>query len=250
MGYFKWKLKKAVLSVESVFVFTVVLCCYIFAGMSVINFDGDFLSDFIGIASNSLPALIFPMVVCIPVALNYVTEYESGCLNLLLSKMPLWRYIAIKLFTNAVVSGLVLSLPAVIYLLRILIKKGFAVDSYIESSWPIVLYPHLYETHPFVYVSIIIGFIFLCGMVFATLGLGIAAVMKKKYLVILIPQAYYVGAAAIVQNMNLCRYLDPMTLYVLNSPVPLKLSIRLLYALVIFIVGAVMFVLGVRKNVE
>lgn len=250
MRYFNYQFKKALFSIEFVFPFAVILFCYCFTGMSVIKFQNDFLSDFVGIVSNTLPALIFPMLVCMPAAVSYVAEYESGYLNILLSKMSLRRYIITKLFTNAVIGGLVVSLPPAFYLLRILEKKGTSVGTSENATWPIDFYPDLYETHPLLYAGIIIAFIFLCGMVFATLGIGIGAILKKKYLVILVPEIYYIGVAVIVQNMRLCRYLDPTTLYVLNSFEPLKLSLRFIYAMVIFIVGAALFVLGVRKNAE
>ncbi len=250
MRYFNWQLKKTLFSAESILAFTFTLCCYIFSGMFIIGFDNDFMSDFVRIVSNSLPVLIFPMLACVPVAVSYITEYKSGYLNLVLCKVPLKRYIAGKLLTNAFVGGLVISLPAILYLFRILAKKGSAVGPHEQASWSIEFYPDLYENFPLLYSGILIGCIFLCGASFATLGLGIGAILKKKYLVVLVPEVYYVGVAALVQNMNLCRYLDPMTLYVLNSPVPLRLSIRLFYVITILAVGVVLFILGVRKNVE
>lgn len=248
MSSYLWQFKKIITSVEFLFVFSSILICYIFVGESVVKYSRVFLSDFLMTMSENVVALIFPILVCLPVAISYVNEYKSGNVKLLLTKLSTKNYIFQRLLTTFTTGGILTSVPAILYLLRIILSKGIASDSFLESAWQISLYPELYENAPILYAFMSISALFICGAVFSTLGLGIAAIFHKKYLAILIPEIYYIGSALVFWGKF--KPLDATTLYVLNNNPQPNLLLSGLYAIGIFLIGATMFAIGVQRNVE
>ncbi len=246
MRYFGWQLRKEVFATETIFVFLAFMICYFFTGISEVSFHNVFLSDFLRITCENVLALIFPMLVCLPLAVKYVTEWQSGYLYLMLSKMSIKRYVLTKLLTNALIGGLLVSIPAAICLIMLVIDKGLSVGSYMESSWQINLFPMLYETHPVGYACMMLLAFFLCGAVFATLGLGIGAILKKRYLAILLPLAYYIGTAVAFPGGPL----NATNMYTLGHLFSNELIFCLIHEMILFIVGATLFIMGVQRNVE
>ena len=246
MRYFGWQLKKEILSIETVFVFAAIMICYFLFGWEEVSFNNVFLSDFLRVTCENVLTLIFPMLVCLPLAVKHVTECESGYLFLMLNKMSVKRYVLIKLMTNALIGGLLVSIPAAICLILLIADKGVSVGSYMESAWQINLFPMLYETHPIGYACIMLLAFFLCGAVFATLGLGIAATLKKRYLVILLPLAYYISSAIVFPGGPL----NATNMYTLGHLFSFELIFCLIHEMILFSVGATLFIMGVQRNVE
>lgn len=246
MRYFGWQLKKEIFSIESIFVFTAIMLWYFFFGIGGISQDGVFLSDFLRVTYDNVLALIFPMLVCLPLAVRHVTECESGYLFLMLNKMSVKRYAVTKLVTNALIGGLLITAPAAICLIFLIADKGWSAGPYMEASWQIELFPRLYETHPIGYACMMLLAFFLCGVVFATLGLGIAATLKKRYLTILLPLAYYI-CTAIVFHGGPLNATNMYTLPHLSGP---DLIFCFAHEMVLFTIGATLFIMGVQRNVE
>lgn len=248
MKYYIWQLKKLFSSVEFIFCFLTVFGCYVYVGESVVSYSRVFLSDFLMTMSENIMALIFPMIVSLPVAMNYVAESKSGNQNILFSKLSVRRYILCKLMNAILLGGVINSLPAVLYLLRIILAKGIAGGDALESAWQISLYPALYENQPSAYAMISIAALFICGAVFSTIGLGVAAICDKIYLAVLVPEIYYIGSA--LAFWGKLKPLDATTLYVLNNNPDPNLMISAVYAAALFCIGLLLFIVGVCKNVE
>ncbi|MEG0806653.1 MAG: hypothetical protein RSI06_09625 [Lachnospiraceae bacterium] len=245
--YFKEQLKKGFFSVEFAFVVLITIITLGIPGEEAIVYDDDFLTIFISIQGNSIIALIFPMLVCLPLAIKYVSEYNSGYFSLIAMKMSVRKYTWVKLVCNGIVGGTAIAFPTMLYIIRLIYAKGFNVGLAKEATWPISILPQVYEESPLLYGIILIVGVFITGATFATIGLGIAATFKKSYLVLLIPLAYYI-LSAIVFAGNL-RYFDATSLYVLNSHFNNNLLLSFVYAMMLFAIGTTMFVQGVKKNV-
>lgn len=245
--YFYEQLRKGFLCRETAFVLLISIGSYFFFGESQM-YNDNFLSDFTFLMGGNILIVIFPILLCLPMAMKAVTEFESGYFDLVVMRTSIKKYTLTKLVCNGMVGGGLLALPAFVYLIRLIAAKGIEQYPAAKAAAQINLFPRLFETHPAAYAAMVLMGLFLCGAVFATLSLGVAAITKKKYLTLIIPICYYIGSAIVFPNRIKC--LDATTLYNLNGQNNPNLLISLLYALAILSVGSTMFVRGVRKNVE
>lgn len=246
--YFYEQLRKGFFCKESIFILIISIGSYFFFGESQLFDDDNFLSDFTYVQGGNILTITFPILLCLPMAMRIVSEFESGYFDLVVMRSSIKKYTLTKVVCNGIVGGALLVLPAFVYLIRLIALKGIETYPAIEAAAQINLFPRLFETHPVAYAIMVLVGMFLCGAVFATLSLGIAAITKKKYLTLLIPICYYIGSAIVFPGR--IKNLDATTLYDLNGQNYPNLLISLLYALSIFAVGFIMFVKGVRQNVE
>lgn len=246
--YTIYQLKRTIFSVEAAFAFAAAVGCYVFFGEFHLQFDHDFLDTFTGVQNDGLLIIIFPMLVSLPAAVRSVSEFESGYFRLTLPKSAFRNYIITKMAVNGLAGGALLAVPAALYLCRIIITKGTQAEDYVleRNLIDINFCLELYNSHPMLYVLLILACIFLCGMAFATLALGIGALTQKKYLALLLPQVYYIGTAIVFPKY--VKALDATTLYVVNSNNHASLPVILLYDLLLIAAGAVLLVKGVKKH--
>lgn len=246
--YFYEQLRKGLLCKESTFILIISIGSYFFFGESQLFDSDNFLSDFTYVQGDNILVILFPILLCLPMAMKIVSEFESGYFGLIVMRTSIKKYTLTKLVCNGIVGGALMTLPALVYLIRLIALKGIETYPAIEAAAQINLFPRLFETHPVAYAIMVLVGLFLCGVVFATLSLGVAAITKKKYLTLVIPICYYIGSAIVFPSRIKC--LDATTLYDLNGQNYPNLLISLLYAFAIFSVGSIMFIKGVGRNVE
>ena len=99
------------------------------------------------------------------------------------------------------------------------------------------------EGRELVYVLLLIGIIFLCGVIFATFALGISAWIKNSFLTLIIP-----FGLCILSAMFPPRKLHLLLLYSPNVYGHMSIPLTCVMGVLLFVTGIVMFVTGVKFN--
>lgn len=189
-------------------------------------------------------SLVFPILACLPYSHSYITEYKSGYNNYLFSKMKSNQYIKIKLIITGVVGGFVIAAPTLLFFFICLIRKGTVLTS--DSGNIIIFFKRLYFTNPVLYILMLILNSFLCGSIFAILGLGISTWIKSKYAAIFIPFCFYIFSGIVLAPIN--RNLNAITLFCVNQYAKVYEVNVLMYDFLLLLIGIGLFYTGVHKN--
>ncbi|MRG27180.1 hypothetical protein [Laceyella tengchongensis] len=133
-------------------------------------------------------SFVVPIICVWPFADTYAMERNSGYLNFVRMRMEHRTYVRIKLLINALVGGVVTSVPTLmltIFTLSIY-PKTFDADNQIGGAFSSLL-PENVVLYMFVYVFL--HFVF--GVVYATFGFGLSLYIQKRYLILTIPFIFY-----------------------------------------------------------
>lgn len=182
-------------------------------------------------------------VVLYAYVLSYRQERDSGFRQLMILKGTRRAYVRAKLLAVACSGFLSMFLSNLCWLLICCFCFGTGriinprADFFLEA---------LYERSPFGYGMIHVLNVGMVGAVFALLALGLTAVIRNRYLAVLLPFCYGVFSAAILN-----RYWEALNAIGLVSiELPRDGSYgygtMLLYDLVLAVIGCVLFVGGDR----
>ena len=142
---------------------------------------------------SDIPILLYnmvPLLSAFAAADIYLSDKNSGYLNILFAKTNPRRYFGSLYLVNFVAGGLTLLLPLTLNLyLCFLVCPDRVPDLLAEGTNNVnaigydVLFPQLYYTHPFLHACIYIGLGFLAAGIFATIGLALGCFVKQRFLV-------------------------------------------------------------------
>ena len=196
----------------------------------------------LSIGRTSILCGFVPIVVIIPYVLSYRKERDSGFRQLMILKGTRRAYVRAKLLAVACSGFLSMFLSNLCWLLvcRICFGTGEIINPRTD------LFLEVFERSPFGYGMIYVLNVGLVGAVFALLALGLTAVIRNRYLAVLLPFCYGVFSAAI-----LSRYWEALNaIWLVSIELPRDRSYRygtmLLYDLVLAVIGCVLFVGGDR----
>lgn len=248
--YFRNELKKAIFNKISLFVIILNFLFYFIGGFENFPFPSiDYAELFIYSQRDgtfSLISLLFPITACLPYATSYITELESGYINILLTKVTLATYIRTKILIVILTGVLVMIIPSSFYLLFLIISKGLVITEY--ESITVTLFAGIYKSFPLLYIGIIILNASICSSLFALMGLSISAWIRNKYLTVIIPFSYYLFSAIILKQFN--PYLNAVNLFTLNDLGPSTITSTLMYEIVMIVLGIYFFHSGVTKDAK
>lgn len=183
-----------------------------------------------------------PIVAVIPFVLSYRKEHDSGFRQLMILKGTRRAYVRAKLLAVACSGFLSMFLSNLCWLLvcHICFGTGEIINPRTD------LFLEVFERSPFGYGMIYVLNVGLVGAVFALLALGLTAVIRNRYLAVLLPFCYGVFSAAI-----LSRYWEALNaIWLVSIELPRDRSYgygtMLLYDLVLAVIGCVLFVGGDR----
>lgn len=97
-------------------------------------------------------------------------------------------------------------------------------------------------------MMIMIGIMFCCGMIFATLGLGISAVIQNKYIAIFIPFIYLIISVTVLAKIH--PALNAMALFDVDIIDQYHIEQTFLYGVVLVVVGMTLFFIGGAAKIE
>ncbi len=152
-----------------------------------------YLSKFLNSFAATPLTILWPITVMFPFVLSYRKERDSGFQRLMVLKASRGRYRTAKLAAVACSGFLSLFLPMAGWLLfcRFLLGSGRVFN-------PIRFLPEFAESFPFLYGMMYALNAGVLGAAFAVWGLGLSAVVRNRYLALLIPVCYcvFTGVAA------------------------------------------------------
>ncbi len=203
------------------------------------NIFGDsqpYLSKFLNSLRFTPLTILWPITVMFPFVLSYRKERDSGFGRLMVLKASRGQYRTAKIAAVACSGFLSLFLPMTGWLLfcKFILGSGKVVN-------PIRFMPEFAESFPFLYGMMYAVNAGVLGAVFAVWGLGLSAVVRNRYLALLIPVCYcvFTGVAA-PRAWEAFKLIDPAVYY---NPALGCLGIPL-YELAVFTVGCLLFIGG------
>ena len=214
-----------------------------------IGFDAadqrDVASSFIWLLSNGtygFNGVFFAILAALPLSTSYVREYKSGYLSIVFTKQTKKKYILGKLVHNGLYGGIALAVPAIIINIELLLHYG--PDAHIDKETTVIMFLKDWAVgRELVYVLLLIGIIFSCGVIFSTLALGISAWVKNSFLTLIIP-----FGLCILTAMFPPRKLNLLLLYSPNVYGHMSIPLTCVMGILLFVAGIVMFVTGVHYN--
>jgi hypothetical protein len=192
----------------------------------------------------SFLTILFPIVACIPFASSYRTDIQTGFHNYLQLRMNKRQYMIIRLSVNGLAGGVAAAIgPIISFLFLMLVRLIFDVPMLRveERLEPVMFFHSIGVSSPLVMILIIIGIIFCCGTIFATLGLGISTIIQNKYISIFVPFIYLIISATVLAKIH--PTLNAMALYDVDL---MKGAIgqTFLYGTVLGLAGITIFFIG------
>jgi len=249
MNYIKNEFFRAFCNRKTISAFSLSFLCLLIGAYEPLKYSSklyDFADTFImaqttGVAS--LIALLFPLICSLPYSTSHITECESGYINYIFTKTERKLYIKTKLIVNGLVGGFVISIPCFIIFIIIIMFKGLNLS--VDSGSVINFYKDFYLSYPILYVLFLILNSFICGFIFANLGLGISAFIKNKYIVAVLPFCYYIFSAIVLSNFSI--YFNAVTLFDIHQYAEQSRIGIYIYDFILLIIGVMLFSLGVQK---
>lgn len=194
----------------------------------------------------SILSLVYPLIACIPYANTFWEEKQSGYLNYNRIKIKPNTYKLSKIISCIVSGGISIALPTLVYFIICLMLKGTetnnSLDGYITHS------VKFYMVHPILYCLTSAFNTFICGAIFALIGLAISTIVKNKYLVSLLPFCIFIFMCIFFAEINL--HLNPILLFDINSYAESKYFYVFLYKLIIMLISFIIFWNGAFRDEE
>lgn len=193
--------------------------------------------------TSSLMSVLFPVISAIPFAIAYRNEADSGFYYLYILKMGKLRYRSSKI-AAVFISGFLAIFAACFtwYMFTFLVLGNG--NSEFPLLYGIFFAEKLYSNCPYIYGLIYTVNAGVQGGVFAVLGLGFSAVIKNKYIAMLLPFAYCIFSAAVLELFN--QALNALTLFVIGQYFGGALGYMGIpvYDIVICVIGITLFIVG------
>lgn len=253
--YIKEELKRAFLS--KVTIGTVILSILLvfggmfeylgwipYGGISVLYI---FLSGY-NSGTASFLGVVFPIIACLPFASSYVEDCKSGLKKYIYLRMEKKKYMTIRFFINGLVGGTVLFIGPFIAFLFLLVIKLFTGIPMVKEQMETFTYFEGMGIHsPIVVIIIILGTLFFCGFILATVALGVSTIIQNIYLTVLAPFILYIISATVLMNIN--PNLNLLGLYNVDH-YGMSFTQRFVYGMILCVIGVVLFFVGGHKNEE
>jgi len=245
-------LKRAILNKKMLFSLVISFICLIVGSYESLflysNTDfADTYFNAICTGTSCIFALLYPLLACVPYADIYSEEYKTGYTNYVFMKVSKKRYILSKVLSCGIGGGVAVSLPTVVFLIISVIKNGTSiVDSTIVTY--ITHGQDFFINSPILYCVLYSVNSFICGFIFSVLGLVVSTYTQNKYLIMLIPFAFFIFSAMFFANSFID--LNPITLLDINSYEETNIVFNAIYKIAVLMISYCLFYRRVAVNEE
>lgn len=236
--FFRYQLKKSILSKEMLLALSIAFVCLFIGGYDPLFLYSD--TDFAYIFFNSvctgtscILALIYPMVATLPYAASYSEAKRTGYINYEYMKVSKCKYVVTKILTVGISGGIAIAIPVFFILVLSLICKGSSIDNSTIISY-ITHGEELFIQSPICYCLLYVVNSFICGFIFAVLGLTISTYTTSRFLVNIIPFGIFIFGAMFLANINI--NLNPINLLDINSYYESNFLFSNVYKIIILVV--------------
>lgn len=188
--------------------------------------------------------VFYPIVVMIPYVLSYRRDRDSGYQQLMLLKTKRPAYLRAKVLAVASSAFAAILLPGICWIpvCRLL---GVTDPSYDLDRHSINFALSLYDQHPGWYLVMYAVHAAILGAVFAIFGLGLSAVVKNRYLALLLPFCYCIFSSSVLDSLVSKSFaaldLLPLQMYYYTEAYPLGFWTVPIYEVVLTAVGLALF---------
>lgn len=195
--------------------------------------------------------VFYPLVVMIPFCLSYRRDRDSGYRQLILLKTSRKAYLGAKALAVGASAFAAVLLPSLAWLpvCRLLgdTDWDYARQYYGHN---IQFAPSFYEEHVVLYCVMYAFHAALLGAVFAVFGLGLSAVVKNRYLALLLPFCYAIFSSSILKSLLRSTFIGcsfevmklmPLQSYYNKEAYPLGFWTIPIYEAVLTAVGLVLY---------
>ncbi len=252
----KKELKRAVLSKTMLIAYALSLLSLIIGGWDYVSGfvrNGTYLEKYLislAYGTASLLAILFPIIACIPHGLSYRNERDSGFYYLYVLKTGCRQYHKAKIIAVFVSGFLAIFAACLTWYLYLIVFVGTG-NTQFPLLYGIFFAEKLYERQPFLYGMVYTFNAGLQGGVFAILGLGCSAVIRNRYIAGLLPFAYCIFSASVLEVYN--QAFNAITLFVIGQYFGGAVGYGgiLIYDLLLVLIGLVLYAIGeyhVHKN--
>ena len=204
---------------------------------------------FLGMTT-ALP-VFYPIVVMIPYVLSYRRDRDSGYRQLILLKTSRKAYLRAKALAVGISAFVAVLLPCLAWIpvCRLLgdTNWDYAKQYYGHN---VSFMPSFYEEHVVLYCVMYAFHAALLGTAFAVLGLGLSAVIKNRYLALLLPFCYAIFSSAILTQLFKNTFIGhsfeamklmPLQMYQYREVYPLGYWTVPIYEAALIVIGLVLY---------
>lgn len=188
--------------------------------------------------------VFYPIVVMIPYVLSYRRDRDSGYQQLILFKTTRRAYLGAKLLAVASSAFVSILLPGICWI-PICRLLGVTDSSYDLDRHEIHFALSLYDQHPGLYLAMYAVHAAILGAVFAIFGLGLSAVIKNRYLALLLPFCYCIFSSSVLSSLFSKGFaaldLLPLQMYYYTEAYPLGFWTVPIYEAILTAIGLALF---------
>ncbi len=248
----KHNIKRAIMNKNMLISLLATFLCLLIGGYEPVFLYGknvDFTYTFyyaLSCGTISILPLAFPIISSLPYASSYSTEYNTGFFKYYLLKTQKKYYIISKIISCGISGGFAVAFPTLLFLLLCIALKGPEITGEFQDYIAHGL--DFYLNAPFYYCLASVLNLFICGALFALIGLAVSVIIKNTYLVNILPFCFYIFMAMFFANINI--NLNPVILFDINSYAESKFIYVIVYKLILLLSSIAVFTIGVYKNEE
>ncbi|MFJ7647295.1 hypothetical protein ACIQ1H_07095 [Lysinibacillus sp. NPDC097279] len=256
--YIKQEFKRALLSKMGLItiassillVFIGMLEALIWINSGVISIVYAFLQGY-NAGTASYIVITFPIIACMPFANSYRTDIQTGFHHYIRYRMKKSYYMTIRLAVNALAGGVVVAIGPIIgftFLMALKLLLNVPMLRPEQRLEPVLFFQSIGVSSSIMMIIMMIGIMFCCGMIFATLGLGISGVIQNKYIAIFIPFIYLIVSVTVLAKIH--PALNAMALFDVDVIDRYNIGQTFLYGVVLVVVGMTLFFIGGAAKIE
>ncbi|WP_141640081.1 hypothetical protein [Clostridium novyi] len=202
-NYIKYEFKRGFFSIKNkLSIILCVMCMVLYVIEKLIDVgvktDASYLFN---VTVIELIKLLAPILVCLPFVDSYIDDVNSGMNRYLYTKITPLKYGLTKILVNGLLGGLVLLIGSAISFLIFLTRGINGFDNSLVNEHLL----HIFNKSPLEYVSLLLLFMFIFGITFSTLGLGLSTIFKNRYISTLILFVLYILSGFFSIKLNATR---------------------------------------------
>lgn len=242
----------ATMATSILLVFIGMLESLIWIHSGVISIVYSFLQGY-NAGTSSFIVLAFPIIACMPFASSYRTDIQTGFHHYIQYRMKKSHYMTIRLAVNALTGGIAVAIGpmiafAFLMVLKLLLNVPMLGHRDQSQLGPVVFFQSMGVSSPMMMMVIMIGIMFCCGIIFATLGLGISTIIQNKYIAIFVPFIYLILSVTVLAKIH--PAFNAMALFDVDLIDQYQIGQTFLYGVVLVVVGITLFFIGGAAKIE
>lgn len=153
--------------------------------------------------------ILFPLISCLPFATSLLEDSKNGIQSLIRYRISKAKYFSIRFIVNAIAGAVTVVVGPVLLVITLMIihftySTNWLMDEPISS---ILFFNKLGLTSPYSMISVVLLTLFICGALFATIGLVCSLVIKNTYIAWIFPFVLFVFSGTVLNAISEKFYL-------------------------------------------